>query len=74
MTEVRVGQVWADNDPRMLGRTLRVDDVRDGKAACVVLTPGRFSGPSVVGRRVRISLKRFRPTHNGYRLVTEAEG
>lgn len=37
-TPVRAGQVWADNDPRVPGRTLRVDDVRDGTAHCTILT------------------------------------
>jgi hypothetical protein len=44
MTEVKSGQIWADNDPRSVGRTLRVDEVkfspRMGKdvAVCTVLT------------------------------------
>lgn len=38
MIPVRPGQVWADNDPRVAGRTLRVDDVRDGTAHCTILT------------------------------------
>jgi hypothetical protein len=41
---VRPGQVWADNDPRAAGRTLRVDEIRydpgTGRhvAVCTVLT------------------------------------
>lgn len=35
---VRPGQVWADNDPRSAGRTLRVDAIEDGKAVCTILT------------------------------------
>jgi hypothetical protein len=38
MTDVKPGQVWADNDPRSEGRTLRIDAV-DGRAAyCTILT------------------------------------
>lgn len=42
--DVRAGQVWADNDPRSAGRTLRVDAVKFSSrmgcdvAVCVVLT------------------------------------
>jgi hypothetical protein len=41
--DVRVGQIYADNDPRSEGRTLRVDDVRPGTdgrpvAVCTILT------------------------------------
>jgi hypothetical protein len=41
---VRPGQVWADNDPRAAGRTLRVDEIRHSPridslvAMCTVLT------------------------------------
>jgi hypothetical protein len=41
---VRPGQIWADNDPRAWGRTLRVDEIRPGEwtdqpiAVCTVLT------------------------------------
>jgi hypothetical protein len=36
--EVRVGQVWADNDSRCHGRTLRIDAVDGDTAVCTVLT------------------------------------
>jgi hypothetical protein len=42
--EVKPGQVWADNDWRAKGRTLRVDDVKKAQnserlyALCTVLT------------------------------------
>lgn len=42
--EVMAHQVWADNDPRSAGRTLRVDEVRYSSriggmvAACTILT------------------------------------
>lgn len=76
------GQVWADNDPRCAGRTLRVDEVVDGKALCTILTNSaetqadldRGIGPSrdMRGKPTRISVTRFKPTSTGYRLIIEA--
>jgi hypothetical protein len=65
--EVRVGQVWADNDSRSSGRTLRVDAVDVRYAYCTVLTAGEPGGRT--GRHTRIALERMRPTSTGYRLV-----
>lgn len=72
--QVKVGQVWADNDPRMEGRTLCVTRIYEDEASCRVLTPSsrHVVGQRSVGRNVRIALKRFRPTPNGYRLLSEA--
>ncbi len=82
---VRPGQVWADNDPRSEGRTLRVDMLAEGKAYCTILTnPNDVqaalddprSGPPWViptdrrGKTTTISVKRFRATGSGYRLVS----
>lgn len=86
MPEVRVGQVWADNDPRCAGRTLRVDTVDDHKVLCTVLTNDDHTQELVDnpskhpwmnrndrrGRTTRISLARFKPTSTGYRLIEEA--
>lgn len=70
MTEVKPGQVWADNDPREEGRTLRVERIEDDKAICTVLSNRSVgSYTASVGRITRISLRRFRPTSTGYRLV-----
>lgn len=85
---VRVGQVWADNDTRAKGRTLRVlaveHDARMGKdvALCRVLTNsddtqqdldrGRPWATDRRGRTTRIAVERMRPTSTGYRLVSEA--
>lgn len=80
-TTVRPGQVWADNDPRSAGRTLRVDTVDDTHATCTVLTNAdgqqwlldnpniRSGAQDTRGRKVRIRLDRFRPTSTGYRLI-----
>lgn len=44
---VRVGQIWADNDARMAGRTLQIQNIEEGQlingatallAVCAVLT------------------------------------
>lgn len=86
MADVRVGQVWADNDPRVAGRTLRVDAIEGGKATCTVLTndddtQALIDNPLRApwanrsdrrGRETRISLSRFKPTSTGYRLIEEA--
>ncbi len=67
--DVRPGQVWADNDPRSVGRTLRVVAVGRNAARCVVLTPAKGGSPHTVGRVSMIALDRFRPVSNGYRLL-----
>lgn len=82
---VQPGQVWADNDPRCEGRTLRVERIDGERALCRILTNGnavqaeidRSSPPprnlwrtqDRRGCTTRISLSRFRPTSTGYRLV-----
>lgn len=74
--EVKPGQVWADNDPRSAGRTLRVDRIDGDRAVCTVLTDAdqrRSGAESTVGNATRISLKRFRPTSTGYRYAGEYE-
>ncbi len=84
LPDVRPGQVWADNDWRQAGRTLRVvdlvhDSLRGGELTAVleVLTdrsPTRNypAGLSQVGKRVRVRVRRMRPTSTGFRLLTEA--
>ena len=68
-TTVRTGQVWADNDPRSAPRTVRVLEVDDEKALVEVVTPA--AAATNAGARTRISVKRFRPTTTGYRLVED---
>jgi hypothetical protein len=65
MSEVRPGQVWADNDWRAHGRTVLVLAVDE--------THATVQSPSGRGRKTRIRLDRFRPTSTGYRLVSEAK-
>lgn len=83
LPDVRPGQVWADNDKRAEGRTLRVDRIEGGKACCTILTDAdyvqreREAGRGAwvvdrVGKSTKISLTRFRPTSTGYRLIKDA--
>lgn len=72
--EVRVGQVWADNDKRSEGRRLRVDEVSSTHATVTPVDVHGQPTPSVLrARRTRIRLDRFKPTATGYRLVEEAD-
>lgn len=71
--EVKVGQVWADNDARARGRTLEVLEVGENHAVCKVLTPARFANVSTTGRTVRIMLRRFKPNSTGYRLLEDTK-
>lgn len=67
---VRPGQIWADNDKRVAGRTLRVDDIDNEHAVCTVLTGPAGSDDPSVGQQRRILLRRFKPTSTGYRLLS----
>lgn len=74
-TVVRVGSVWADNDSRCEGRTLKVIAIEMGyhrKAVCEVLTAA--GGKATRRRDVRIQIDRFWPTSSGYRLLEDPEG
>lgn len=81
MTEVKPGSIWADNDERSAGRTLRVERIEDGKAVCTILTNitvtqvelerGVKRLRDMRGKTTRISLARFKPTSSGYRLVED---
>ena len=53
MTDVRVGQVWADNDPRSRGRTIKVHAIEGTKAVCSVLTNDHEVQTYVDGRKAR---------------------
>lgn len=82
--DVRPGQIWADNDWRSAGRTLRVIEIVGDKALCEVVTNSDDvqqkvdqKSPWVTDRRGKktgISLSRFRPTSTGYRLAQDADG
>ena len=72
-TQVKVGQVWKDNDKRGPQRYIRVVSIEGDKATCARVmfgTPGEFVD-SPVKVKTKIALRRFRPTSTGYVLVTE---
>lgn len=73
--EVRVGQIWADNDRRSAGRLVKVLKV-DSRYAEVVACDmnGNWSPSALRARHTRILLTRFRPTSTGYRLVEDVPG
>lgn len=61
---VKVGQTWADNDPRMMGRTLVVSRIEGAYAYCQQRNQSRL---------VRIRLDRFRPNSTGFVLVKDVQ-
>lgn len=65
--EVKVGQVWADNDKRSEGRHVRVIAIEKLHRQAVV-RPCSPTGDFTGHRVTRIRLDRFRPTSTGYRL------
>jgi hypothetical protein len=85
---IRTGQIWADNDKRNKGRTLRVDHVTttlDGepfKVFCTILTNSDEVQASLDahpnsyidrrGKQTAIDVSRMRPTSTGYRLIQDA--
>lgn len=75
--KLKVGQIWADNDKRCSGRTVRIDELElpeatGARAVCTVLTG--VGGQRVASpRKVRILVSRFRPTSTGYRLLKDVK-
>lgn len=84
INQVRTGQVWADNDIRSKGRTVKVESVDGEHAVCVVLTNtddqqdvlDRYPGQRIQGytdrrgRSTRIAVRRLLAGGSrGYRLV-----
>jgi hypothetical protein len=80
--EVKVGQIWKDNDRRVkqesgYDRFLRIDRVNGDRAECSHVTTapdGSWHAWYRRGRRsfVEVKLSRFRPTSSGYLLVRDA--
>lgn len=68
--QVRVGQVWQDNDKRYRRRPrfLQVTFVGAEAATCEAW----YDEPGYLARTVRVRLDRFKPTSTGYRLVQDA--
>jgi hypothetical protein len=72
MTEVKVGQIWKDNDKRMSERWLRVVRVADGFAWCENVER-HWAAWVATGKQTVLAVKRMRPTATGYALVKEAK-
>lgn len=64
--EVRVGQIWQDNDTRQR----KSHNPRRGKI--VQILGGYATVEWSTGRTTQVSLKRFRPNSTGYKLVEDA--
>lgn len=80
LPDVRIDDIWQDNDPRQetgKERRLRVVRVPGAHAVATAADPGELpvecmvvrGRPAAVGRFTAIRLRRFRPTSTGYRLV-----
>lgn len=72
-TVIRIGQQWADNDPRCKGRTIRITAIEGDRAVVVVLTDRGGKRPAKP-RVTTISVDRLHPTSTGYRLLSDHEG
>ena len=70
--KIRVGQVWANCDPREEGRTIRIASLDERYAQCEVVTAVGGGAPKI--RRVRILIDRLHRTRIGYRLIEDPEG
>ena len=73
VNEVKVGQVWADNDRRSAGRHLRVVAMEAGDDGRAVVQPCTSQGALIADRQTRIRRDRFKPTSTGYRLVVDVD-
>lgn len=81
--EVKPGQIFADNDPRSEGRTLRVDEIENGVALCTILTNRHITEywlrqedswvKDQIGHRTRIKVRRLYPNARGYRLIEDVK-
>lgn len=62
MTEVKVGQIWKDNDKRHPTRLVEIVSISSDKAS--VINPE-------TGKKSKIRLDRFKPNATGYILVKD---
>lgn len=67
---VAVGQVWADNDWRSRGRTVRIVGIETNRVLVETVT-GTGGKPAPKRKPTRILLNRLRPNSTGYRLVSD---
>jgi hypothetical protein len=74
---VKIGQVWQDNDPRLVARygkfgdhirLLEVTEIEHNYAFARVTIDG-----VIQPRKTKIRLDRFKPTSTGYRLIKDVD-
>lgn len=76
LPEVRVGQIWGDNDKRERGRTIKVVELEEigGQPYVVVeVLTMRHGVVPPKPRQTRIAQKRFVPNSTGYSLIQDAQ-
>ena len=73
LLNVNVGEVWAENDRRSVGRTFRVDSLDQDYVFVTVLTVAVNASDIGIGASKRILRRRFRPVASGYRLMGAVE-
>lgn len=77
LPDVKVGQVWADNDARSAGRKVKVLELIDlggepaARVEVIAVAKGSLPLDSRKPRVTSIKLRRFRPNSTGYRLETD---
>lgn len=67
---VAVGQIWADNDRRSKGRTVRVVGIEANRVSVETVT-GVGGKPAPKRKPASILLNRFRPNSTGYSFVSD---
>lgn len=69
---VVIGQIWADNDRRAKGRTVRIVEIV-GKHVYVETVTGVGGKPAPPRKPQRLLLHRLRPNSTGYRFVRDPD-
>jgi hypothetical protein len=71
--EVKVGQIWKDNDKRTVNRYVVVRKIEDGCAICIRCNADGLI-VSQTTHLTSIRLDRFRPTSTGYIIFKQPAG
>lgn len=69
-SEIKPGQIWADDDPRNQGRLLEVVSIGETHVQ-LRETVDRVGNPS--DRLSKVQIRRMKPGSTGYRLVQDVE-
>jgi hypothetical protein len=73
--EVKVGQIWKDNDKRVANRFVVITGISDEvDQAYAICRPCDTEGQLLTKRETRIRLYRFRPTSTGYIIFKQPAG